>query len=178
MAKGILKDARGVHMEVEDHRPFKVVEGSTKKQQEVADVNQVIGTKDVIRILIGTTSGFIFTFGGMIVDWRSMEQSYIADSTMKVKCIAASKAMKEVVWLKKFLIGLESMDLGNPLEVVVHYLLIGGMASLSHLDGFPMVSVLVHMVTHWIESTWDDESTSELDYEGANTILWILMVPN
>ena len=45
------------------------------------------------------------------------------------------------------------MDLGNPLEVVVHYLLIGGMASLSHLDGFPMVSVLVHMVTHWIEST-------------------------
>lgn len=47
----------------------------------------------------------------MIVDWRSMEQSYIADSTMKVKCIAASKAMKEVVWLKKFLIGLEVVPL-------------------------------------------------------------------
>ena len=47
----------------------------------------------------------------MVVDWRSMEQSYIADSTMKVKCIAASKAMKEVVWLKKFLIGLEVVPL-------------------------------------------------------------------
>ena len=42
------------------------------------------------------------------------------------------------------------MGLGNPLEVVVYYLLIGGMIGLGYRDGFPMVSALVCMVTHWI----------------------------
>ena len=32
----------------------------------------------------------------------------------------------------------------------MHYLLIGGMVSLGNQDGFPMVSVLACMVTHWI----------------------------
>ena len=31
------------------------------------------------------------------------------------------------------------MDLGNPFEVVVHHLLIGGMPSLDHWDQIPMV---------------------------------------
>ena len=42
------------------------------------------------------------------------------------------------------------MDLGNLLEILVHYLLIEGMVCLSHRDRFPMVSTLVCMVTHWI----------------------------
>ena len=41
------------------------------------------------------------------------------------------------------------MGLGIPLEVVVHHLLIRGMAGLGYRDGFPMVSALVCMVTHW-----------------------------
>ena len=41
------------------------------------------------------------------------------------------------------------MGLSNPLEVVVHHLLIGEMVSLGHPNGFPMVSTLVYMVTHW-----------------------------
>ena len=41
------------------------------------------------------------------------------------------------------------VGLGNPLEVVVHYLLIGGMIGLGYRDGFPMVSALVCLVTHW-----------------------------
>ena len=43
------------------------------------------------------------------------------------------------------------MDLGNPFKVVVHHLLIGGIASLEHQDRVPIVSVLVCMVTHWVE---------------------------
>ena len=43
------------------------------------------------------------------------------------------------------------MGLGNPLEVVVHHLLIGGMIGLGYRDGFLMVSALVCMVIHWIE---------------------------
>ena len=39
------------------------------------------------------------------------------------------------------------MDLGNPIETVVHYLLFGGMSYLDRQDEFPMVSVLMY-VTH------------------------------
>ena len=35
------------------------------------------------------------------------------------------------------------MGLGNPLEVLVHHLLIGEMTSLNNRDGFPIVSALV-----------------------------------
>ena len=45
------------------------------------------------------------------------------------------------------------MGLGNPLEVVVYYLLIGGMIGLGYRDMFLMVSALVCMVTHWIGPT-------------------------
>ena len=41
------------------------------------------------------------------------------------------------------------MGLGNPLEVVVHHLLIGGMVGLRYWDGFPMVSTLLCMITRW-----------------------------
>ena len=45
------------------------------------------------------------------------------------------------------------ISLGNPLEVVVYHLLIGGMVGLSYWDGLPMVSVLVCMITHWTRPT-------------------------
>ena len=40
------------------------------------------------------------------------------------------------------------MDLGNPFEVIVHYLLIRRMINLSNWDKFFMVNALVCMVTH------------------------------
>ena len=40
------------------------------------------------------------------------------------------------------------MGLGNPLEAIVHHLLIGEMTSLSYQDEFPMVSALVCMVLY------------------------------
>ena len=43
------------------------------------------------------------------------------------------------------------MGIGNPLEVVVHHLLIGRMVGLGYWDGFPMVSALMCMVAHWTE---------------------------
>ena len=43
------------------------------------------------------------------------------------------------------------MDLGSLVEIVVHYLIIGGMTCFGCRDKFPMVSTLVSMVTHW---TW------------------------
>ena len=45
------------------------------------------------------------------------------------------------------------MGLGNPLEVVVHYLVIGEMVGLGYQDEFPIICALVCMVTHWIDPT-------------------------
>ena len=41
------------------------------------------------------------------------------------------------------------MDLGNPVETIVHYLLIGGMACLGYRHRFHMMSALLRMVTRW-----------------------------
>ena len=38
------------------------------------------------------------------------------------------------------------MDLGNPMETVMHYLLVGEMDLLSHRDGFPIVSAIVYVM--------------------------------
>ena len=54
-----------------------------------------------------STSGYVFTFIGGAISWRSVKQSSIADSTMEAEYIAASEAAKEVVWLKNFLMDLE-----------------------------------------------------------------------
>ena len=45
------------------------------------------------------------------------------------------------------------MNLGNPIKVVVHYLLIRGMTYFNHHDKFSMVSTLVCMIIHWIGLT-------------------------
>ena len=42
------------------------------------------------------------------------------------------------------------MNLSNPIESIMHYILIGGMTYLSHRDGFPMVSTVACIVMHWI----------------------------
>ena len=39
------------------------------------------------------------------------------------------------------------MEFGNPVETVVHHLLIGGMTCFVRWDEFPMVSALVYMIT-------------------------------
>ena len=38
------------------------------------------------------------------------------------------------------------MDLGNPIEIIVQYPLIGGMTYLSHCGGFHMVSALIYVM--------------------------------
>ena len=59
--------------------------------------------------------------------------------------------------VNKWLVRIWFMGLGNPLDIVVHYLLIGGMVSLGHRDKFPVVGALVCMVTHWTRSTMNHD---------------------
>ena len=56
-----------------------------------------------------STSGCVFTLGGVAISWRSIKQSCIADSTMEAEYVAACGAAKEAVWLKKFLSDLDVM---------------------------------------------------------------------
>ena len=48
----------------------------------------------------------MFTLGSGAISWQSVKQSSIVDSTMEAEYIAASKAAKEAVWLKNFLLDL------------------------------------------------------------------------
>ena len=45
------------------------------------------------------------------------------------------------------------MNLANPVEIVVHYLIIGGMIFLGHWNEFPILSVLVY-VMHTEQDLW------------------------
>jgi hypothetical protein len=46
-----------------------------------------------------STTGFVFSFAGGAVSWRSKLQSCVAMSTMEAEYMAASAAAKEAVWL-------------------------------------------------------------------------------
>lgn len=53
-----------------------------------------------------STFNFIFTLGGAIVIQKSVKQSCIVNSTIEAKYIVTFEVEKEVVWLRKFLMGL------------------------------------------------------------------------
>ena len=61
-----------------------------------------------------STADFVFTLGGGAVSWKSVKQSYIANSTMEFEYVVVSEATKEVVWLHKFLSGLGVVPLVVP----------------------------------------------------------------
>ncbi len=52
-------------------------------------------------------SGYIFLLNRDAVSWKSSKQSTIVDSTIEAEYIAASKAAKEAVWMRKFIAELE-----------------------------------------------------------------------
>ena len=82
---------------------------------------------------------------------------YLANTLTNIFCIVRDLSALGVMEdsnhgfiASRWLIHNRFMSLGNLLKVVVHHLLIWGMVGLGYQDKFPMVSALVHMVTHWI----------------------------
>ena len=53
----------------------------------------------------------MFTLEGGAISWRSIKQSYVVDSTMKVEYVAPYEATKEAVWLRNFLLDPEEVPL-------------------------------------------------------------------
>ena len=69
----------------------------------------------------------------------------------RLRCIMSFiKDLSHGFLVNRWLVHSRFMGLGNPLEVIVHHLLIRGMAGLGYWDEFPMVSALVCMIAHWI----------------------------
>ena len=50
-----------------------------------------------------SVSGYIFTLNGGAICWKSFKQHTVADSVYEAEYIAASDAVKEAVWLRKFI---------------------------------------------------------------------------
>jgi hypothetical protein len=63
-------------------------------------------------------SGFVFTINGGAISWKSSKQEMVTDSTAEAKYIAASRATKEGVWMRGFLIELGVFpDASSPLNL-------------------------------------------------------------
>ena len=50
-----------------------------------------------------STTGYVFTVGGIVVSWVSKIQSVVALSTTKVEYVATTEASKEIIWLQRFM---------------------------------------------------------------------------
>jgi hypothetical protein len=63
-------------------------------------------------------SGYICTLNGGAFSWKSSKQGTIAESTTEAEYIAASKAAKKGIWIKKFMIELGVVpSVQGPMEI-------------------------------------------------------------
>jgi hypothetical protein len=55
-------------------------------------------------------SGYIFTFGGAAISWRSCKQTILTRSTVEVELAALDTATMEADWLRELLIDLPIVE--------------------------------------------------------------------
>src|SRR5438105_2553811 len=63
---------------------------------------------------IKATSGYVFTFGGGAVSWRSCKQTILTRSTMKAELIALDTATIEAEWPRELLMDLPVVEKPMP----------------------------------------------------------------
>ncbi|GKG37713.1 hypothetical protein Tco_0456936, partial [Tanacetum coccineum] len=83
---------------------FLVYEGDMKRDLRVScyiDVGYLTDADDM-----KSQTEYVFVLNGGVVDWKSTKQSIFATSFIDVEYIAAFDALKEAVWIRKFISGL------------------------------------------------------------------------
>ena len=94
-----------------------------------------------------------------------------------LRCIRSCiKDLSHGFLANRWLVHNRFMGLGNPLEVVVHHLLIGGMIGLSYRDAFPMVSALV-CITHWTKHTMSHNLRLLCSHDLTNLLHYVVSQP-
>ena len=99
-----------------------------------------------------STSGYLITFAGGAVAWQSRLQKCIALSTTEAEFIAATEACKELLWMKKFV-----NELGS---VQKRYVLYCDSQSVIHLGKNPTFhgrSKHIDVKYHWIRDVLDSK---------------------
>jgi hypothetical protein len=109
-------------------RVFRYLKGTT-------DYGLVINTQDQPDILRGytdanwgrdndrrSTGGYIFTFAGTAISWKSKRQATVALSSCEAEYIAESEAAKEAIWLRRLLcqlqVGHSQWDTPEPVTIL------------------------------------------------------------
>ena len=57
------------------------------------------GDKDSRR----STTGYVFTMGGIVVSWISKLQRVVALSSTKSEYVVSTEASKEIIWFQRFM---------------------------------------------------------------------------
>jgi hypothetical protein len=63
------------------------------------DDSYMVGDTNSIR----STTGYVFTIGGITLSWISKLQKVVSLSTMEAEYVAAREASKEMIWLQRFM---------------------------------------------------------------------------
>ena len=66
---------------------------------------------------IKATSGYIFTFGGAAISWRSRKQTILTRSTMEAELVALDSATVEAEWLRELLSDLPMVE--KPISAIL-----------------------------------------------------------
>jgi hypothetical protein len=65
-----------------------------------------------------STSGYVFKLTGGAISWSSSKQTVMTSSTMYAEFLACYEAMRQTMWLKKFVSGLRVVDsIERPLKL-------------------------------------------------------------
>jgi hypothetical protein len=65
-----------------------------------------------------STSGYVFKLIGGAISWSSSKQNVMTSSTMYAEFVAYYEAMRQTMWLKKFVTGLRVVDsIERPLKL-------------------------------------------------------------
>ena len=66
-----------------------------------------------------STSGYVFTFGGAAISWKSAKQTILTRSTMEAELVALETACCEAEWLRQLLMNLPMIE--KPIPAILLY---------------------------------------------------------